>query len=208
MWNSVIRRVVEPPVPQSANNKKSIPERISHAWEPLKSSFSVQLFSAATVVEVLGFVFGWHKHLEHMGLWPSWAPAVNISIYAVFTILCARAIFLLAEKNGELRDQVTVCAGQSESNTRVVAALHDIIHETRDSLLADNAFLSFLPASEEDGVKRRPDVSAEQCDDADFITRLENYSHEVQGIVNKSPAQERPEIYKRVATPEVQHAGV
>jgi len=153
---------VEQRAPQPEKPKKTIPERISHAWQPLKDSFSVQLFSAATVLEIIGFVFEWHKKLEEARLWPEWAPALNVSIYGVLTLLCARAIFLLAEKNGELREELTSALGLIESNTTAIATIHDIIHETRDSLLANNSFLAFLVSSEDEGSKPLFEIWAAQ----------------------------------------------
>lgn len=139
---------MEPRAPEKP--AKTIPERISDAWEPLKESLSVQLFGVATVAEVMGLIFEWHKKLEAMHAWPHWAPTLNLVIYSFLAVFGGRTMFLLAERNGELRRAVSGAGASLDSHNAVVATLHDIIHETRDSLLTDKAFWPFLvPADNE-----------------------------------------------------------
>jgi len=55
----------------------------------------------------------------------------------------------------------------------------------------------------------RSDESAEKCDDSEFIAQLEQYGRVIQGIVNKSPANDQAEAVERAsapAAPEAQHA--
>jgi GAF domain-containing protein len=63
-------------------------------------------------------------------------------------------MFLLAERNGELRKAIAGAGAAGDSQTVLVATIHDIIHETRDSLLAEDAFLSFLAQQDGDAPRR------------------------------------------------------
>jgi hypothetical protein len=140
---------------ENQKKKKSIPQRLTHAWEPLKSSFSVVTFGIVGLTELLGWLFNAHEKLQKWGLWPHWAPLANLIVFCLVAGFFVRAIFLLAEENGELTETLaTVREECDEMSNKItgttvqycdaVGAIRDLIHDTRESMLRGEAFLRLL----------------------------------------------------------------
>lgn len=80
---------------------KTFPERLVHAWGPLKKSFSFRVVGLVALIEMLLRAFEVESKLEQANRWPSWAPAAHYLLLCVGILYFVRGVFRLAEKNGE-----------------------------------------------------------------------------------------------------------
>jgi hypothetical protein len=146
-----------------AKKKKTIPQRLVHAWEPLRGSFSIASFGILTVFQVLLKTFDLEEKLEKHGWWPPWASFLNYTIYAFVFLFFLRAMFLLAEENGELREDLAKkgedCGSARDENKKllsryrnVITAIRDTVHDTRDALFSEQGFSRLVETDGEEGV--------------------------------------------------------
>jgi hypothetical protein len=143
--------------------RKSLPERLMHAWEPLKSSFSVVTFGIVGVAELLGWLLDLHEKFHKWGVWPHWAPAANVIFVCIVFAFFLRAVFLLAEENGELTESLLTLRQRCDATTEkvtatavqycdAVGAIRDLIHDTRESMLRGDAFLRLLSLDDKEAI--------------------------------------------------------
>ncbi|MBI3881484.1 MAG: GAF domain-containing protein [Verrucomicrobia bacterium] len=135
----------------SAPRKNTQPQwlrRLGHFWSGIQGSLTIKIFSWVSVIALADFVMKLHKQALDLKLISEGVVTALQLAYVIVGAFAVRAFFIIGENAGAQAEKVQHLEQVVTSHYDVYASLHCVIHQTRDSLLSDGAFLRLADQSD------------------------------------------------------------
>ena len=129
---------------ENTSKKPTKSERLYNAWSELKSSFVLPAFGVSSIIATVFLIFDWHNKLKSFDWWPDNIATVFVIFYVFLALFVVRSVFLVAESCGKFRKLIEIKEKEIKAHFTVFESLHSVIHNVRDSMFANKAFLTLL----------------------------------------------------------------
>jgi hypothetical protein len=126
---------------------------VNYAVGPLKSTISVPVCGISTLIAIADHFFKIREFLVEEKILPENVSLYLPLIYLLIFLWTFWTIFQISVANGMLSEENVRLKAKELEHYEVHGCLHAVIHQTRDSFLADAAFVKLLDAKQKERIQ-------------------------------------------------------